>query len=304
MDADEIRTGMERVAAEHGPWHSHNIHLGHGIWTLSESESVENGRLRRYLQAVSDAAGGSLVGLRVLDLACEEGAFGIEMARQGADVVAIEGREGNVARARFAAEALGLSSYEVSVGDIRRVSADTHGEFDVVFSAGILYHLDAPDLFAHLRAVNAMTQRFLFLSTHFSRLGEGAREHEGRKYAGSVVEEHPPGAAGQELEANLRASLDNETSFWLTRASLFNLLADNGFSSILELRMPREPREHSPGSIVNLIAFAWPRVEVPRPDAPQQEPARWPERGREPVHPAQSVRGRMASTIRRIRARG
>ena len=88
VDAERIRAGMAEVAAEHGPWHSHNIHLGHGVWTLTEREPVENSRLRRYLQAVSDAAGGSLAGLRVLDLACEEGGFGIEMARQGAEVVA------------------------------------------------------------------------------------------------------------------------------------------------------------------------------------------------------------------------
>lgn len=298
MDAEEIRAGMAAVAAEHGPWHSHNIHLGEGVWTLSETESVENGRLRRYLQATADAAGGSLAGLRVLDLACEEGAFGIEAARQGAEVVAIEGREANVARARFAAEALGLESYRVEQGDIREVTADSHGEFDIVLSIGILYHLDAPALFEHVRDLRGLARRLLFLSTHVSRVPEASREFGGSTYRGSVVEEHPPDSDASAKEANLRASLDNPESFWLTPASLFNLLADSGFSSILEVRMPRERRELEPGSQANLIALSGERLNVPAPDAPQDEPARWPDRGSEPVHPAQSWRSRARRFLR------
>ena len=42
-------------------------------------------------------------GVRVLDLASLEGMYALELARRGADVVAIEGREANVEKARFAA---------------------------------------------------------------------------------------------------------------------------------------------------------------------------------------------------------
>jgi SAM-dependent methyltransferase len=304
MDVERIRAGMAEVAAEHGPWHSHNIHLGHGVWTLSDREAVENSRLRRHLQVVSDAAGGSLAGLRVLDLACEEGGFGIELARQGADVVAIEGRAVNVARARFAAEALGLRSYEVQEGDVREVTLESHGEFDVVFSVGILYHLDAPAVFEHIHELARMCRRFLFCSTHVSRFGERTARFGERRYSGSYVEEHPTGAGARERARNLRASLDNELSFWLTPSSLFNLLADAGFSSVLEMRMPREPREHGPGSTVNVVAFRAPRVEVPR--SPRAEPeasARWPRRGREPIHPAQKVRHRLGQELRRVTRR-
>ncbi|MGI8462455.1 MAG: class I SAM-dependent methyltransferase [Solirubrobacterales bacterium] len=303
MDADEVRAGIAAIEAEHGPWHSHNIHLGHGVWTRSDRELVENSRLRRYLQAVSDAAGDSLAGLRVLDLACEEGAFGIEMARQGAEVVAIEGRAGNVARARFAAEALGLDRYQVSQGDIRELSVETSGEFDVVFSVGILYHLDAPAVFEHVHELARMSRRLLFLSTHVSRFAERRREFGGRSYRGCVVEEHPAGSGKRDREGNLRASLDNEVSFWLTRPSLFNLLANAGFSSVLELQMPHMLRAHNPGNTVNLVAFRGERVEVPRSELVANDPpARWPERGREPVHTSQSLRHRLAQELRRLRS--
>jgi hypothetical protein len=113
------------------------------------------------------------------------------------------------------------------------------------------------------------------------------------------VEEHPAGSDPAAKARNLRASLDNPASFWLTAPSLFNLLADAGFSSVLEVRMPRERREHSPGNIVNLVAFGGERLDVPRPDSPQEEPARWPLRGREPVHQAQSLRARLRQRLRR-----
>ena len=40
--------------------------------------------------------------LRVLDLACLEAQFGIEFALHGSNVVGVEGREVNLAKAQFA----------------------------------------------------------------------------------------------------------------------------------------------------------------------------------------------------------
>ena len=62
-------------------------------------------------------------------------------------MVAIEGREANAAKARVAAEVLGLERLEIRVEDVRELSAERHGTFDVVLCLGLLYHLDADDLF-------------------------------------------------------------------------------------------------------------------------------------------------------------
>ncbi len=239
MDAVELRAQMAAVASAHGPWHSHNIHLGDGVWTISDRAPAETGRVRRYLQLVSDAAGSPLSELRVLDLACEEGAFGIEMARGGAEVVAVEGRAANVARARFAAQALGLDRYEVHEEDVRNVDAGSYGKFDVVLNIGILYHLDQPAVFELLENLALMCRRVMMLSTHHSRFAERTVEWGGRRYSGSYVVEHRPDADPDTRLRNLRASLYNTRSFWLTRPSLYNLLADVGFSSVVELRMPK-----------------------------------------------------------------
>jgi SAM-dependent methyltransferase len=299
MNAEELRSAMAKVTERHGPWHSHNIHLGEGVWTLSDRELVEASRARRYLQVVADAARRPLSELRVLDLACEEGIFGIELARQGASVVGVEGREGNVARARFAAEALGLERYEVHHDDVRNVSAERYGRFDAILNIGILYHLDAPAVFELVFDLAAMCDGLMFLSTQHSRFRERSVEFRGRTYRGSMVQEHGRGDDRDARLRNLRASLDNPASLWLTRPSLYNLLVDAGFTSVLEVRAPRAHVGQQPGNMVNLLAFRGERFEIPVTPAGPGEPARWPEREPTEIFPAQTVRGRLMDTARR-----
>jgi len=42
------------------------------------------------------------------------------------------------------------------------------GEFDLVLCSGILYHLDAPDVFTFLESVASVTRRYAFIDTHIS----------------------------------------------------------------------------------------------------------------------------------------
>ena len=63
-------------------------------------------------------------------------------------------------------------------------------------------------------------------------------EADGRRYWGSHYVEHRPGASEAEKIEQLGASLDNEQSFWFTRQSLANLLADVGYASVFECLMP------------------------------------------------------------------
>src|SRR5207237_6924907 len=121
-------------------------HLGDGIYTLSAEPTGDEVKLRRVTQIVSDVLGGRFEGARILDLACLEGMYALELASRGAEVVAIEGREANLEKARFAARALGLD-VDFRLGDVRDLGRDEHGEFDVVLCLGILYHLDTPDIF-------------------------------------------------------------------------------------------------------------------------------------------------------------
>jgi 2-polyprenyl-3-methyl-5-hydroxy-6-metoxy-1,4-benzoquinol methylase len=108
---------MERVRQElidrYGLWTAHCIHLGNKVYTFAEPQVPQlDSRLRRFLQVVADLSARPLNELRVLDLACLEGHFGIEFALHGSEVLAIEGREANIAKARFAKDVLAVDNIE------------------------------------------------------------------------------------------------------------------------------------------------------------------------------------------------
>src|SRR3989442_14143808 len=101
-------------------------------------------------RAFSDITNKPLDSLRVLDLACLEGLYGKEFARHGAAVFGKEGRKANIEKARFAKDALALENIRFVQDNVRNLSVQKYGYFDVVLCLGILYHLHVPDVF-HFR---------------------------------------------------------------------------------------------------------------------------------------------------------
>ena len=98
-------------------------------------------KVRRVMQLTRDLAGQPFDTLRILDLGCGEGVYAIEAALRGAEVLALGAAcaaRHDVRGVRFVQE------------DVRRVTRAAHGTFDVVYLLGLLYHLDAPDLFSVL----------------------------------------------------------------------------------------------------------------------------------------------------------
>jgi len=103
-------------------------------------------RVARVARVVSDLTGGELSETRILDLACDEGNFAIELAAMAAaEVVGIEGRD-KLASANAKRESRGLSNVRFERGDVREVTAQTHGIFDVVLIAakGRAHPFDPP----------------------------------------------------------------------------------------------------------------------------------------------------------------
>jgi 2-polyprenyl-3-methyl-5-hydroxy-6-metoxy-1,4-benzoquinol methylase len=94
MQINEIKEKKQKIIERFGPWTAGSIHLADQIDTFDEPHW--DARLRRFVQIAADLAGKPLEKLRVLDLACLEGQYGIEFALHGADVLAIEGREANL----------------------------------------------------------------------------------------------------------------------------------------------------------------------------------------------------------------
>src|SRR5215469_7723631 len=243
MNEQEIRERKAAIEAEFGAWTALNIPLGYGINT--NPERMTNFLLRRVTQAITDLSMKPWDQLRVLDLGSLEGIYALEFASHGAQVVGIEGRESNNAHARFAAEALGLSNVEFVTDDVRNLCQEKYGRFDVVFCSGILYHLTGVDCCCLLSSIAQMCQRLTIIDTQVGMKSDSSFSWKGKTYRGFVFTEHAPGDTPEVKASHKWASLDNDTSFWLTKPSLLNLLRDVGFTSVFEVHNPNSDAIYS-----------------------------------------------------------
>jgi SAM-dependent methyltransferase len=184
------------------------------------------------LQLVADLAHAPIEQLRVLDLGAFEGLFAVELARRGARVMAIEGREANLEKMRLAKDAWELSNLELRLEDVRGLHPEKHGEFDVVLCLGLLYHLDAPDALGLLETMREVCRDLVIIETRVAPKPRVSRDHRDRRYWGFVSSE-PPLDTPLSQDA-LWSSIGNRRSFEFTRPSLWNALADAGYSSVLE----------------------------------------------------------------------
>lgn len=228
MDIETIGQQKQEIIDRFGAWTNHNIRLKDELYTIGNHLVGSEVKVRRFLQAIADLTGRSFSELRVLDLACLEGLYGIELALQGAQVVGIEGREENLEKARFTKLVLGLDNIDFFRDDVRNLSPETYGQFDVVLCLGIFYHLDAPDVFEFAQNIERVCTTLAIFDTHVSRNSEQSYTYDNREYWGKNYTE----------DETLWASIGNPISVWLTRPSLYNLLVDVGFSSVYECHMP------------------------------------------------------------------
>lgn len=292
MTRTDLEAARQRLIAEHGPWINYNVHLGHGVWTMGEGLiGVAEERVARIVQAVSDLTGG-LSELRILDLGAHEGGFGLELAAHGADVVAIDARKEHVAKARFAAESLGLA-LEARQSDVRELGADDLGQFDIVLCLGLLYHLEAQEAVGFVERLHQLTRRYLVLETQVGLSGRQTVEYDGLLLRGLRYMEDT-GRPG--------ASVKNDESFWPTRPSLLNLLMAAGFSTTLEVVNPVVPMLASYRDHVTFVAVKGTMLEMRT--GPMTPRYRWPERLPKRGHPVQGRRYMLRERVERRRGGG
>lgn len=269
-----LAAGIEAVRSTYGPWTAHNIELAPGVFTHPESSGAPNLRVRQVVQVVCDLLGRDDLGsLRLADLGALEGGFAIECALRGAEVVGVEGRESNLARARFAASALALEDrVEFVLDDVRNFTRARYGRFDVVLCLGLLYHLDGPDIFDLLGHLADVATRFVLIDTHISLGGGYTLVHAGHTYEGRPYQEpHDDGTTGHDRGAYEWSSLGNPRSFWLTKQSLLVALGQAGFSSVMECHWPQSPRPRA--DRIQLVAMSGQHVDVktvPTPAVPPE----------------------------------
>ena len=300
---DELRDRLREMSATGRPW-SRQTYLRDGVYTVGDRPLATDFRLRWLLQLASDLFGGELADVRVLDLGCEEGHFAVEFARHGADVVAVDVREEHLERARFLAEATGAAARLTALrADVRELDPAALGEFDLVLCLGLHYHLDTPELFEFFENLAALCRRALILYGNLSLADREVREHNGHRYHGTAVFEHAEATPEAERRRLGLASPDNPRSFWLTKPSLINLLADSGFSSVCEQLHPRGAVWHADRA--TLLALKGPEPEVEgMPGARGAPRPRWPEHERAARQPAYNLWTRLKAKLARRRPVG
>jgi len=261
MDIATLKKRQRTLIDKFGPWTASNIHLADRFYTIGEHIQGDEVKLRRVLQIVSDVASKPLESARLLDLACHEGIYAIEFARHGANVLGIEGRQAHIEKAMFVKEALSLTNLEFAQDDVRNLSKDKYGSFDVVLCLGILYHLEAPDVFHFIERIGEVCDDIAVIDTRIAPGPTVSYVYDGTQYWGNRISEgHEVSDSPEQKIKRYWASLDNVTSFHLSRTSLYCMLARVGFSSVYECYVPFEPEK--PIDRITLLAIKGTRQRI------------------------------------------
>jgi Methyltransferase domain len=147
-----------------GPW---EYYVAFDGVSTRESKDDLDWRYHRYrasllVDTAAEIAGDKLSTLSVMDVACHCGLFSIEFAEAGfGSVTGFDLRDSNIAQARFLAQQFATNNTSFYVANARDVAQ--LGKADVVFCAGLLYHVTFPmDLLA---ALYAATSELLILDS-------------------------------------------------------------------------------------------------------------------------------------------
>jgi tRNA (mo5U34)-methyltransferase len=156
-----IGDDLSRQVEQLGPWF-HNLHLPGGVQTVADH--FIGGDFPRFKwRQIAPHVPADLSGWRVLDVGCNAGFYSFELARRGAQVVAIDHDEHYLAQARWACEVYGLQDRI----EFRRLGvygvAQWKEKFDLVWFMGVFYHLRYPVLALDLLA--SLARRMLVFQT-------------------------------------------------------------------------------------------------------------------------------------------
>jgi hypothetical protein len=261
MNLDLLENKKALVIDKFGPWTASNIHLMDHFYTIGEHIQGDEVKLRRVLQVVSDAASRPIETIRLLDLACHEGIYAIEFARHGANVLGIEGRQAHIEKATFVKDAFSLNNVNFVQDDVRNLSKEKYGSFDVVLCLGILYHLDVPDVFQFIERIAEVCDDIAVIDTRITLGPTSSYVYGGTTYWGNRISEgHGPSDTLEDKISRYWASLDNVTSFHLSRTSLYCMLGRVGFTSVYECYIPPEPAK--PIDRITLLAIKGRRERI------------------------------------------
>jgi SAM-dependent methyltransferase len=202
---------LEEEFAKLAPW-IYQFQIGGQTYGGGIS-AVGDVRVERFLRFAPGAA-------TILELGSLEGAQSFILAQQPGvkRIVALEGREANLRKARFVQQLLELRNVEFLEANLEHADLSRFGKFDAVFCCGLLYHL--PEPWKLLKRLPAIAPR-LFVWTQY------AADNEARDLAAGLRGKiHIEGGADEPLSGM------SPTATWLTLDSLREVLTASGYKKI------------------------------------------------------------------------
>jgi len=156
----------------------------------------------------------------ILELGSLEGAHTFLLAgRPGIKrVLALEGRERNLRKARFVQELLHVRNAEFAQANLEETDFSAMGKFDAVFCSGLIYHL--PEPWKLIEKLSVIAPR-LFIWTHYAPDTDAEVISHG--FRGKIFVE---GGSEEPLSGM------SPTSTWLTLGSLITSLTTSGYGSV------------------------------------------------------------------------
>ena len=218
------------------PFPSHRVQIAEDLWT-ADTGVIAADDLRTKL--VLDYYGGNLNEKTVVDLGCCEGGFAAEFALRGAArSIGVEARKTSFDRCEMVRKLLGLKNLEFVLADVKDVLPKWQNQFDVVFLAGLLYHVADP--FSILKMCHSSCRDLTLVDTHVANLTNAthgcselmARAWEGHSYRGRLYPEYSRTISRAELEQIIWAAWSDESAFWLLEPDLVQMAKDVGFKSV------------------------------------------------------------------------
>ncbi len=198
-------------------------------------------KVRRIMQITRDLVRRPFPELRILDLGCGEGVYAIEAGLRGAEVLALDARTQRMDQGAACAARHGLANVRFVQKDVRHVTCEALGPFDVVYLLGLLYHLDAPDVFSVLENLYDLCNGMLVVDTLISLTAQIQVEWRGQSYHGQRRREHADEDKDEVRRSRVLKSIDNTFSFRFTKESLLRALCSVGFTSAYQCHLPFEP---------------------------------------------------------------
>jgi 2-polyprenyl-3-methyl-5-hydroxy-6-metoxy-1,4-benzoquinol methylase len=248
-----IRRRLAQIAATPDPlrseWHellpftTHRIRLGGNRYTAEHGVDPEHDARTDLVVAEAVALGG-LERCSVVDLGCLEGGFALEFARRGASsVIGIECRPESIQRCEVARDLMQMANADFVLGDVTTELGARPDLFEIVFAAGILYHLERPD--EMLRTIRSRCSGLALIDTHVAtpdRITHNCSEEiavltafDGTEYRGRWFCEFDPDWTSHARATNPLASAGNQTSFWPFEDDLVRMIKDAGFDDVSKI---------------------------------------------------------------------